>query len=637
LRDGDYLFWGDDDNSLALQTIEGKLGLRKTDRTWKVITNIPESAPAERSLDWQARDLQLTTNGFISTFVKSASSNAPGQGTAFTSIPLKEKDGYLGLTNISLLSGNLYLKFGSNTALLTQGSHDYGYYISGTGVYPVVRGVVSETSAATLILASKIEIEKQGDEICLRVDGIRVGNSLISIAPEDTGKAFYGGLGMDKGLLESSVDLRHGGFTDTGNRIELSYAADKASGFRNDGKGTSLLLIDRTGTGNFDTNAAEVIEASEIDILRRKAVFNNVFLRDGDTFTFAYRESDLSGEVETVDPACNQPDGEITVHLSTGVRAFNYKLTRASTGEVVREGKEYSYTIRLDGLSGGDYELTISEAGGFNFDNGDGSASTRAKTTNFLPVFEGSLTWTVGNTSDTYSVGYTTILEDVNSTKNIIHYGLKKQGDKLYQIINKKVSTSVLTTVQVGDIIQVAKNMSGIKYYKNGTQAGSGSISILDYLVKFYGLVDMGSGKAELLNVAGTGFFELADYNWTGAGNMTVSRSNDASLSYSFTLEDPCGPPPVQPAAQQASARPDPLKLSYEQGTMTVKAQIEFEEPDVVSFAAYNMNGALIKKVNLTTPRRLQEADLDFPVAGVYIIKAITVNNGEFSKKILVQ
>ncbi|MBF0575577.1 T9SS type A sorting domain-containing protein [Dysgonomonas sp. GY617] len=640
MQDGNYLFWGDDNSSIALHSIEGKLGLRKIDRVWKVVTNIPQSAPADRLLNWQVQDLQVSAgaNGFISTFVKSASSSAPEQGTAFTAIPLKEKDGYLGLTNMSLLSGNLYLKFGSNTALLTPNSHDYGYYISGTSVYPVVKGIVLETSVATLILTSKIELEKQNDEIYLRADGSRINNSRIAIVAEDANKTFYGGLGMAKGVLDGSVDLRHGGFTDTGNKIELSYASDKASGFRNDGKGTSLLLIDRTGTGNFDLNTAEIIEVSEIDISRRKAIFNNVFLNNGDAFTFAYRESDLSGEVETIDPACNQSDGEITVHLSTGVPAFNYKLTRTSTGEVVRQGKEYAYTIHLDGLSGGEYELNISEAGGFNFNNGDGSGSTRAKTTNFLPVFEGSLTWTVGNTADNYSVGYTTILEDVNSTKNIIHYGLKKQGDKLYQIVNKKVSTSVLTTVQVGDIIQVSKSMSGIKFYKNGTQIGSGSISILDYLVKFYGLVDMSNGKAELLNVKGTGFFELADYNWTGANNMGVFQSNNASLSYTFTLEDPCentqagGEAPVPTAAA-----PEVMSIFYRNvgDTKSVTARVELAEPEVVTFAAYNLSGVLVKKVNLPVPRILQEADFDFSQAGVYIIKAITTT-GEYSRKVMV-
>jgi hypothetical protein len=134
------------------------------------------------------------------------------------------------------------------------------------------------------------------------------------------------------------------------------------------------------------------------------------------------------------------------------------------------------------------------------------------------------------------------------------------------------------------------------------------------------------------------GFFNLADYRWATTNGIDINVSDNASLTYRFSLVDPCAGQPVTPPAQQQSAeQPDLLKLSYTQGTMKVKAQIEFEEPDVVSFVAYNMGGSLVRKVNLSTPRKIQEADLDFPVTGVYIIKAITVNNGEYTKKVLVQ
>ncbi|GAB6119059.1 T9SS type A sorting domain-containing protein [Dysgonomonas termitidis] len=634
-KDGEYIFWGDNNASVKLKEIEGVLGMKIMSRKWLVRTNITATNQADKQLEWQVTDLSSTVKGFVTTLRKPSSGNS--QGTAFTQKPLVDTKGYLGVSGISL-SGNLYIKLGNNQTLLSPGSHDYGYYISGSKVYPIVSGVVSETSIYTLIFYSTLELEKDDSSICLRIDGQRIPASEITITPQDINKQFYGAVCLTNGTFDSQVDIRHGGFVDTGNRIELSYSSNRASEFKDNDKGRSFLLIDHTGTGNFDLNTVDMIEVDDIDISRQKAIFNNVFLNTGDVFTFAYRESGLAGEIVITDPACNQSNGEITVQIKQGIRAFIYTLTDLATGQVVKSGRENSYTIHLTGLKGGNYELKISEAGGFNLENIDPAIKpTRAKTTNCLPVFEGALEWTISNITDTYMIGYTTFIEDVNNTKNIIHYGLKKQADKLYVVTNGKAATSPVTTLAIGDVIRIEKTMSGLKYKKNGTQIATGSISLLDYLLKFYGLIDTGFGPAEILNVNATGFFNLADYNWTRMDNMKISHSDGASLTYTLTLNDPCGTNSVQlqPETLQEKTE-DKLKLSYIQGSMTVKAEIEFEEPDVVSFTVFNLNGNLIQKKNLTTPQRIQVADLDVPAIGVYIIKAITTN-GEYTKKLLIQ
>lgn len=634
-NNGDYIFWGDNNASIKLKEIEGVLGIKIMNRQWLVRTNITTTNQADRKLEWQVTDLNSSTKGFVTTFRISSSGNA--QGTAFTQKPLIETNGYLGISGISLY-GDLYIKFGSNQTLLSSGSHDYGYYISGNKVYPIISGEVSSTSVYTLILTSTLELEKDGNDIYLRVDGQRIPSSEMTIVPQDINKQFYGAICLTKGTFDSQVNIRHGGFVDTGNRIELSYSSTRASEFKDNSKGRSFLLIDRTGTGNFDLNTVDMIEVDEVDASRQKAIFNNIFLNTGDVFTFAYRESDLAGEIEIIDPTCNQSNGEITVKIKQGSRAFNYTLTDLATGQVVKSGRENSYTIHLTGLRGGQYELKVSEAGGFNFENIDAAVKpTRAKTTNFLPVMDGALEWTISNITDTYMIGWTTFVEDVNNPKNIIHYGLKKQADKLYIVTNGKVAASPITTLAIGDVIRIEKTMSGLKYKKNGTQIATGSISWLDYLLKFYGLIDTGFGPAEILNVNATGFFNLADYNWTRMDNLNIACSNGASLSYTLILNDPCGTDFVQPEPepQQAKAE-DKLRVSYIQGTMTIKAEIEFEEPDVVSFTVFNMNGQLVQKKHLTTPQKIQVADLDVPGMGVYIIKAITTN-GEYTKKLLIQ
>ncbi len=639
MDDGRYAFWGDNNASVQPKEIEGVLGLKMMDRVWLLKTNIQNAPESGRVLNWDVKDLTFNTSGFVTQVSKDISGSAPATGYACTKTPLKEADGYLGL-DYTTIFGDIYLKFGGQ-GFSTAGGYDYGYYIaSDYHVYTIQGGVISAEPFTLLVLTGRLELEKQGNTVFLRVDGSRLNGSGITIGEQDINNPWYASLAITKGILPVNVSLRHGGFTDTGNRIELSYAV--ASGFKDNSKGKSYLVIDRSGAGNFDAANAEYIQVDETDALRQKAIFNNVFFdTDGngfDAFTFAYKESALAGEISIIDPECNKANGEATIRLTSGNRAFIYTLTDTLTKEVVRSGRENSYTIRLDSLPGGDYELKIEEAGGFNIENGNaGGTATRVKTTNFLPVFEGNLEWMVTKTTDTYMAGYTTIAEDISSSKNIIHYGLKKQGNMLYTVAKGKL-TALNISVEAGDVLKVAKTMSKVTYYKNGTQIGSASISILDYLVKFYGLIDMGEGPAEILNINAEGFFNLADYNWATMDGVRLSRSDNALLTYNFSLADPCGAQPVTPPQEQAAAEQlDLLKLSYTQGTMTVKAQIEFEEPDAVSFVAYNMSGSLVKKVNLAVPRRIQEADLDFPVTGVYIIKAITVNNGEYTKKVLVQ
>ncbi|MDH6310946.1 hypothetical protein M2451_003810 [Dysgonomonas sp. PFB1-18] len=639
LSNDSYMFWGDNNASTNVYEIEGRLGMKMMDRRWLLKTNITNAPESERVLDWQVQDLNFSTSGYVTRLEKTTGLSAPETGYAYTQKPLKGSSGYIGIDYTSIY-GDIYLKFGGQ-GFATAGGYDYGYYIaSDYKVYPIVRGVVSETSLTTLVLTSRLEVEKHSNKIFLRIDGIRLTASEITLDPQDDNKAWYASLAFTKGVFSTNVNLRHGGFTDTGNRVELSYATNRASDFKDNNKGTSFLVIDRSGTGNFNTSDVVYIQADEIDILRQKVIFNNVFFdadaNGSDVFTFAYNESDIAGEIDIIDPSCNASDGEVKIMLTSGTRAFKYTLTDTSSNTVIRSGRENSYTIHLTGLSAGDYQLKVEEAGGFNVEGSNSSGTpTRVKTTNFFPVFEGSLEWMVTNTTDTYMIGYTTFVEDVNNAKNIIHYGLKKQGNKLYKIVSGKLeSTNV--TVETGDVLTIAKTMNKVTYYKNGEQFSSNSIKILDYLLKFYGLIDMSEGPAEILNVNATGFFNLADYSWQSMNGISVKQSNNASLSYDFSLEDPCAeqPTPPQPEAQ---AQPDLLTLRYAQGSMMVQAQIEFEDPDVVSFVVYNLNGQLVKQVHLSVPQKIQIADIQLPNTGVYIIKAITVNNGEYTKKFFVQ
>jgi len=645
LSDGSYMFWGDDNASVKLQDIEGIFGKKIMERQWLLKTNVVNAPESGRTLNWAVQNLNLNASGFDATVEKTISSNEESKtGYAYTQTPLLGSDGYIGIS-YSSLNGSVYLKFGGQ-GFTTAGGYDYGYLISSDNkVYLVTKGVISETSITTLIMTSRLEVEKRGNKIYLRIDGSRNSNSEIAIAPEDVNQSWYGSLAVTQGIFSTSFTLRNGGFTDTGNRVELSYA--RASEFKDNNRGRSYLVIDRSGTGNFTSGDVEYIPSDEVDASRQKVIFNNVFFdTDGngtDAFTFAYGAPGISGEVELVEPDCNgDSNGEIIIKLTSGTPAFNYTLTDLATEQVVKSGKEDSYTIHLTDLPEGDYELNISEAGGFSFESTSASGTpTRAKTTNFFPVYEGSLEWRVSDLTDSYMVGYTTIAEDVNSTKNIIHYGLKKQGSALYKVLNGKL-TALNVSVATDDILKVSKTMTGITYYKNGVQIGTASIGLLDYLLKFYGLIDMSEGPARILNVNAIGFFNLLDYKWNSMNNVKLSGSDNSSITYPVKLVDACGgqnsnSPQTTTGQIAPTVNNDLLKLIYHKGSLQVKAEIDSEEPLAVSFVVYNLQGQLVKQVSLTAPHKKQSANIHLPATGSYIIKAITSGNREYTKKFIVQ
>ncbi len=642
LLDGDYMFWGDDNASSNLREIEGILGLKIMDRKWLMKTNMAPAGETTKILEWDVTDLDFSTSGFVTSVTKASSSNAPETGTAVTRKPLSDINGYLGLDNLNLF-GAITVKLGTGQPTLSAGSHDYGYFVAGGNqVHPIIRGEILPDTITTLILANKLELEKHDNKIFLRVNGTRNNGSEIIIDENDRDKPFYGAISMTKGLFDGRLNLRHGGFVDTGSRVELSFTKYRANEFRDNNKGKSFLVIDRSGTGDFDPAHTEYIQVDEIDPVREKAIFNNVFFdSDGsgsDMFTFAYRQSALEGEIEINDPDCNQANGEAIIKLTSGTRAFKYTLKDMETEEIVKSGRENSYTIHLTGLKGGEYELTVEEAGGFNVIGGNSSGTpTRAKTTNFFPVVDGALEWMVSNTTDTYMIGYTTFVEDVNNPKNIIHYGLKKEGNVIYKIVSGKLETTNIT-VEKDDVIRIEKNMSKVTYYKNGVQFSSNSIKWYDYLLKFYGLIDMSEGPAEILNVNATGFFNLADYNWNSMHGISIEHSDNALLTYRFTVTDPCGP--VQTATDMEPGTQEDINNRLEVTThtdnSTVKAILTLNNEESVSFAAYDVSGKLHSKVDKTIPQTVQQAELTVRGKGTYIIKAITAS-GEYTQKIVIQ
>jgi|GEM_PF-3682325 len=634
LGEGEYLFWGDNNASTSLHADVWQDGLRRMDRQWIVQTNIV-SHP--QTLAWKVENLEFKTEEPFIVLTK-IGGNSAAVGTALTSVPLMSQTGYLGVSQY-LASGGLTLRFGAPAPDYSAGSYDYGYFIdSDFRAYRIASGVQEASSFALLALATSLEVEKTASALFLRVNGIRLPESEIAILPADREQAFYGAVSVNRGLTDVSFRLRHGGFTDTGNRVELSYAC--APGFAGSDDEKGFLAIDHSGRGDFQASDVEYIPVSETDVLRKKLIFYDVYFdRDGngtDVFTFAMGSSETADDLQIEAPVCGQNDGGFSLDIGWGVRGYNYTLKDLQSGASVREGWEGSRSLRVEGLPTGAYELTVSEAGGYTFETSASSgALLRAKTANFLPAVDGNISWRVSGTAAVYTIGYTASTGAVGSSGNVFHYGLKQSGNKLYKVENGKETQIGNVALQTGDEMRIVKGLVSLSYYRNGTQVGTSVIRLQDYGLSFSGLIDFGQGPTELLNANAEGFFNLIDFRWDLTEGVTAARASNLSKKYTIAIPE-CQLKAGEGGTQTALAAENGsngLRVFQVPGTQTLRLTLSLEAPCGVSLLVYDLKGLPVARQEVPLLQSGQSVEVTVPQAGVYIIKALTADGREYGQK----
>ncbi len=301
LNDGEYVIFGDNGGTLTLPPKTSTSSNGNMNREWMLCTNRKPTLEQNKVLSWNPIGLTMTTVGFKSV-ISAAANNA---GTVVTDSVLKSTDGYMAWT-VGAQAGPLTIKFGTNSPTLSDGSNDYGYSISANGaVSPIIKGVPN-SSVLTISSGQRIEFEKNGTIFYLRINGLRSKESQIEMEdPTDIDKQYYGSISVSASPSGFSMtDFRHGGFVDTGNRVELSYYTLRASDFVAYANSQAYLIIDRTGAGDF-TNA-DYYPCDEVDTNRSKIIFNNIFWNTSgkgrDVFTFGYKVPVQNKAKKTQDP-----------------------------------------------------------------------------------------------------------------------------------------------------------------------------------------------------------------------------------------------------------------------------------------------------------------------------------------------
>jgi len=692
MEDGKYVLWGDNNESLTATEKPGIIGMKLMNRSWLLRTNLDpvekddntqgeddgripivigggiivrpinilDPGEEDNNSIWNTEGLDVYTEGFKTKATKAATS-ADASGYLVSSTPLKEKDGYLSWINSSDRHGVIMVKFGTDNPQLTAGSHDYGYNIgsssNGMGntkvdVYKIEKGEIKTNVVATINTNHKIAVAKEGNTIYLRCDTTRVHNLDITIDPEDMEEDFYGSITVNKFNNQNDVvlsDIRRGGFEETGNKVELSYDTERATGFSNyktDGK--SYLVIDHTGTGNFSGKDVEYIPSDELDEMRSKIIFNNIFWNSSgngkEMFTFAYRQSDMAIAVSSEDPTCiNDTEifGKIDINMIYANKGYTYDLINTETQDE-QSGTFYTDTLEINDVPPGTYNLTVSEISGFNFypnQPGDDYLNQAIGSTYFTSSDNTSLEWTVtAGTQATVGFSVTDDLQNSHDPYNNqgVTFGLNFDNGNLYQIGSAwTLLMPIASNVQEGDRIGIERNGSMISYKLNG-QAITTVLVMNNLSDCYYPIAYVYSGK--VYNVTWDGMPSNA--TWLTTDNMTFENYSGKSVSQTITIEDTgCSPVFAPSSPQTTNPAPDSesnLTLNNPTGTYTVLANLQMDSPEAVTFIAFDMTGKPVYRENLLTPRKIQEVRMNVHRSGVYIIKAISTS-GEHTGKIIVK
>lgn len=644
VNDGNYVLFGDNDKALAASAVEGANGIRLMARRWLLGTNMPAVTQQAKQSEWNTQNLDIYTEGFKTKAAK-AGSTAETSGSLVTRTPLLEKDGHFSWLVTSTRRGPLTVKFGTNNPQLTSGAHDYGYYINEAGlVYKIVKGVRQTTAIATVYANQKIEVAKQGNTLYLRSNGTRLYSYNIEIDPADEGKAFYGSILINKYNNEDIIlsDIRCGGFSDTGNKLELSYITQRASEFssyRSGGK--SYLVIDRSGTGDFSSPDVEYIPSDELDESRYKIIFNNIFWdSDGngkDMFTFGYRQSNLVAVVTQKSPGCiddvPQQNGQVNLKIKQGFKAFTYSLINKNTKEE-KKGMFFEDSLSIKNLMAGTYDLTLAEAGGFNlYAKQAGNYVNKAlASTYFNSTTNAWLEWTVSANTRAMAGMKTSASLQSNPGTMTIGYGLNCDNGQLYRIEGGTVSTVSLASISPGDRIRVERVANKIYYKVNEAEVYSLDIPAADRLTYNYAVAEVSSGGIYNLK-----FNRMASSaSWLTTDNMALESSSGDSFLQTVTLEADCYAQPVTAQLQATADYNARLSVSSIAGSYSIRATLSLDTPQAVTFAVYDLAGNPASKKDNASPQMQQQADLGVQRSGVYIVKAITAN-GEYTQKVIVQ
>lgn len=632
LPDKGYIFWGDDNGPLTTYTSPADTLWHIMHRTWTVRSNVPASADSI-SVRWNVTGMTVTRKGFLDTIEQDSSATE-----AFAVTPaLPSREGavsfYCPLSHPTFDAG--FTGSGGNTC-------EYGYRFDREGnVYAISGGQAGTTAVATGVSGSAVSIRREDGQVYLRIDGIGSQTRTIPL-PEASGSM--------SGLIRTVTSeeplriaaVRTGGIGDTGNMAELSHALTPDDEFSQYCRNRTLLLIDPSGEGRFDTEDMIAVKCSRPDLMRGKTVFHNLFWDlDGsgsDVFTFAYYDG-LAADAVPTPSTCEdgkpRNDGSIDIDIRIGTPVYDYVLSTDTVAgvpkdEIIASGKFTGEAHRIDGLAPGTYTLKVTQGGG-NDIYGTGGPLYTTYVHDKRIFASGEVSWTVTGTNSNYRLGVEPRISD-----DITQFGFDVRGDRAHMIIDGHTSLTQFIRIKEGDVLTLGLEGITVSYKFNGKvirRFTQWNIRAWRLCIKF------GTGETHITGLTVNGE-PIPDF--THSGNVQVENPKTNTALFTVHVGSECDstlpngtekkegsligwsdrPGNGEGNSQANGNRDDSFQVKPDGTTGIFDVVLEQDRPGDVTLMVFDASGKLVHEQFMeggTTKRSRFEA----PAPGVYVIKAI--------------
>lgn len=635
------LFWGDDGGTLETYTSPNDTLWHIMNRTWLVKPNMPTVADTT-AVRWTGTGMTVTPEGFLDVI-------SQDENTAGKALTPELTDG-TGLIEFSCPSSHPTFDVGFSKS--GDSGCTYGFRIGSDGsVKAIANGEAATANVTTDVSGADVSVMLSDGVVYLRIDG--EGSAAYTVAiPEDARNSAYRGIISAEGSANPLylTSVRSNGAVETGYFAELAHNLTPDKEFYHYSRNRTIMLIDPTGEGRFDTDNTVMVRCTPPDISRGKTMFHNILWdADGsgsDVFTFAYFDgidADVDVEPTTCLDGVPQKDGAIDIGINIGTPIYKYTLTVDSVAgmnkdDLVASGSFMGKTHRIENLATGTYTLTVSQGGG-NDIHGKGNLLYSTYSHTDRRFTGGDVEWTVTETGSWYRIG-----AEPSVVEDITQWGYDVRGDRAYFIIDGYTSLTQGVNIKPGDTLGLRISGIYVRWYHNGEEVlkkSAWTLRLWRMCIKY------GRGDTHItgLTINGT---PVEDFEINGNVQIETPKSN--TVTYTVHVGngcDPSAPNGIEPKQPVVIGQSDPPGGDYPGNTRNSNLSVDAEDGTAHIFNAIldrDHSGPATLMVFDASGRLVFEGEMEgsdiktkrftVPMNGVYIVKAITAE-GEHTQKIL--
>ena len=634
------LFWGDDGGALDTYTSPNDTLWHIMNRTWLVKPNMPTVADTTAAR-WTGTGMTVTPEGFLDVI----SQDENNAGKALT----PELTDGTGLIEFSCPSSHPTFDVGFSKS--GDSGCTYGFRIGSDGsVKAIANGEAATANVTTDVSGADVSVMLSDGVVYLRIDG--EGSAAYTVAiPEDARNSAYRGIISAEGSATPLylTSVRSNGAVETGYFAELAHNLTPDKEFYHYSRNRTVMLIDPTGEGQFDTDNTVMVRCSPPDISRGKTMFHNILWdADGsgsDVFTFAYFDG-IDADVDVEPTSCldgvPQKDGAIDIGINIGTPIYKYTLTVDSVAgmnkdDLVASGSFMGKTHRIENLATGTYTLTVSQGGG-NDIHGKGNLLYTTYSHTDRRFTGGDVDWTVTETGSWYRIG-----AEPSVKEDITQWGYDVRGDKAYFILDGYTSLTQGVPIKPGDTLGLRISGIYVRWFHNGEEVlkkSAWTLRLWRMCIKY------GRGDTHItgMTINGTPVEDFEIY-----GNVQIETPKTNTVTYTVHVGNGCDPSmpngiePKQPVVigqsdppgdYPGNTRNSSLSVDAEDGTAHIfNAILDREQSGPATLMVFDASGRLVFEGEMEGSD-IKTKRFTVPMNGVYIVKAITAE-GEHTQKIL--